>query len=303
MKNDKIVLITGCSSGFGNLAAITIAQAGYPVYAGMREISGRNRQAAEKLENLAKKDNLSLHVIELDVTDPESAKAAVTKIESEAGRVDVLINNAGTLYSGVTEAFTEEQVRQQFETNVISVVRMNRAVLPGMRKRRRGLLMHVTSVIGRVVFPFDGIYCASKFAVEAIAESLRYELADLGVDSVILEPSAYPTPIGSKVFGPDDTKCATEYGAVNKHQDQLVSKLTSMFTSAAAPDPQEVADAMLNLIELPDGERPLRTIVGDDFEAMTVNAAAAAAQREVLKNLGLATLAQLKTTLKASEKL
>src|ERR1700733_11881757 len=251
MTNDKIVLITGCSSGFGNLAAVTIARAGYPVYAGMRDIKGRNRQVAEKLENLAEREKFALHVVELDVTAADSVKAAATKIESEAGRVDVLINNAGTLYSGVTEAFTEEQVRQQFETNVIGVVRMNRAILPGMRQRRRGLLIHVTSVIGRVVFPFDGIYCASKFAVEAIAESLHYELAELGVDSIILEPSAYPTPIGTKVFGPDDTKCATEYGAVNKHQDQLVSKLTSMFSSETAPDPQEVADAMLKLIELP----------------------------------------------------
>ena len=303
MTDEKIVLITGCSSGFGNLAALTIARAGHQVYAGMRELGGRNRQAAEELAHLAKRDKLPLHSIELDVTDAGSVQRAMARIEKEAKRVDVLINNAGTLYCGVTEAFTEEQVRQQFETNVIGVVRMNRAVLPGMRKRRQGLLIHVTSVIARVVFPFDGIYCASKFALEAIAESLHYELADLGVDSVIIEPSAYPTPIGTKIFAPADTKCVDEYGEVTKHQDKLVAALQSMFTGDSVPQPEEVADAMLKLIEIPAGERPLRTIVGADFGALELNASAALAQKEVLNALGLKGLGQLKTNLTATEKL
>ncbi len=176
----KTILITGASSGFGRDTAETLFRAGHIVYASMRGTQGKNREAAEALRKLG------IVTVELDVSDDASVEAGVKKVLVEAGNIDVLVNNAGIGSAGVTEAFTAEQAKVVFETNVIGLLRVTRAVLPSMRENRDGLIINIGSILGRVTFPFFGIYGASKFAVEALTDSLRYEVSQLGVEVVRL---------------------------------------------------------------------------------------------------------------------
>ncbi len=214
MNLSKVVLVTGRSSGFGRLIAETLARQGHQVYASLRDADGRNAAAGAELRELAAAENLSLQVVELDVTDDASVDRAINRIIQESGRIDVLVNNAGAAYMGPAETFTVEQVRQQFDTNFFSIVRMNRAVLPHMRRQGSGLLLYISSVLGRLVVPFTGVYNASKFAVEGLAESYRYELAPLGIDTAIVEPGAFPTAIYGRVATPDDADRLAGYQAL-----------------------------------------------------------------------------------------
>jgi len=195
----KTILITGASSGFGRDTAETLFRAGHTVYASMRGAQGKNREAAEALRKLG------IKTVELDVTDDASVEAGVKNALAEAGKIDVLVNNAGIASVGVTEAFTAEQAKVIFDTNVIGLLRVTRAVLPSMRKRRDGLIINIGSVLGRVTFPFFGIYGASKFAVEALTDSLRYEVSQLGVEVVEVQPSGYPTNFFASIQTPVGT--------------------------------------------------------------------------------------------------
>jgi NAD(P)-dependent dehydrogenase (short-subunit alcohol dehydrogenase family) len=161
----------------------------------MRDTAGRNTSHREALESLAKRENLPLRVLEMDVASDESVSSATQEALNSAGRIDIVVNNAGVATLGITEAYTIAKIQRLFEVNVFGAARVNRAVLPAMRRQRSGLLIHVSSVAGRVVVPYLGIYCASKFALEALADSYRSELAPFGVDSVIVEPGIHRTPI------------------------------------------------------------------------------------------------------------
>src|SRR5258707_14685011 len=158
----KTILITGASSGFGRDTAETLSRADHTVYASMRDIQGKNREVAAILQTLG------IKTVELDVNDDSSVEAGVKTVLAEAGKIDVLVNNAGIASVGVTEAFTAEQATVIFDTNVIGLLRVTRAVLPSMRQKRDGLIINIGSILGRVTFPFLGIYGASKFAVEAL---------------------------------------------------------------------------------------------------------------------------------------
>src|SRR5262249_29045953 len=155
-----------------------------------------------------------IKVVELDVTDQTSVDRAVESVLGQAGRIDVLVNNAGIACTGVTEAFTPEQVRDLFEVNVFGLLRVTRAVLPAMRRRRDGLVVNIGSILGRVTLPFFGVYGASKFAVEALTDSLRYELSQLGVEFGLVQPSAFPTPMYTSAQQPSDTRRANDYGKI-----------------------------------------------------------------------------------------
>src|SRR5258706_1843287 len=192
----KTILITGTSSGFGRDTAETLRRAGHTVYASMRGVEGKNREAAEALRKLG------IKTVELDVSDDASVEAGVKNVLTEAGKIDVLVNNAGIASAGVTEAFTTEQAKAIFDTNVIGLLRVTRAVLPSMRQQHDGLIINIGSILGRVTFPFIGIYGASKFAVEALTDSLRYEISQLGVEVVAGQPSGYPTNIFTNLQTP-----------------------------------------------------------------------------------------------------
>jgi NAD(P)-dependent dehydrogenase (short-subunit alcohol dehydrogenase family) len=174
------------------------------------------------------------------------------------GRFDVVINNAGVSYSGPLEAFTLEQVRQQFETNVFSVLRVNRAVLPQMREEGSGLLLQIGSIAGRLAFPFLGLYGATKFALEGLTESYRYELAPFGIDAAIIEPGTYPTTISANRQVAAD---AERFALYQAGLDAFTAPFYAENRSATPPDPQGVADAIAHVIAQPAGERPLRTVV------------------------------------------
>lgn len=252
----KVILITGASTGFGHDTAQTLHRAGHRVFATMRETSGRNRVHAEALRNL------SIEVLELDVTDQGSVDKAVAQLLSQAGRIDVLVNNAGIASAGVSESFTTEQVKALFDVNVFGVMRATRAVLPTMRAQRRGLVINVGSILGRVTFPFFGIYGASKFALEAWNDSLRYELSGLGVEVALVQPSAYPTPMYSSVQHPAEPAVALAYGKTGDIPGTLFQHFLSVFAGVDAPDLHDVAVAISKLVAAPAGQRAARTIVG-----------------------------------------
>jgi len=174
---NKTVLITGCSTGFGRTSAEAMARRGYRVFATMRDSAGRNRPHRDALESLAKQENLPLRVLEMDVTNDDSVASAIGEALNSAERIDVVVNNAGVAQLGITEAYSIAKMQSLFEVNVFGAARVNRAVLPAMRRQRSGLLIHVSSAAGRIVLPYFGIYCASKFALEALADSYRFELA------------------------------------------------------------------------------------------------------------------------------
>jgi NAD(P)-dependent dehydrogenase (short-subunit alcohol dehydrogenase family) len=283
----RVVLITGASTGFGRLIAETLARHDYRVVATMRNTTGRNAAAARELTELATRESRWIRVVDLDVSDDASAERAIAAVVAETGRIDVLVNNAAYGVMGLTEAFTTEQARRILDTNVLGVVRMNRAVLPHMRRQGNGLLVHISSGAGRIVLPGMGLYCASKWALEAIAETYRYELASLGIDSVIIEPGAYPTPVFNNSERAADVSRQKEYGPAAEIGDRVFAVLT-----ASTADPQEIADAVLHTIEMPSGQRPLRQRIGGsrDGGMLALNELSEEVQGKLLDRLGLTPL-------------
>ncbi|MBZ5661376.1 MAG: SDR family oxidoreductase [Acidobacteriia bacterium] len=285
MPAEKAVLITGCSTGFGRVTAMTLARAKCRVFAGMRDIRGRNAANAGEVRAHAEKESLPLSVVELDVNDDGSVERAVAEVIHAAGHIDVLVNNAGLTVRGLVEAVTLEQMRRIFETNVFAVQRMNRAVLPHMRRRGSGLLIHISSQAGRVVLPGLGMYSASKAALEALVESYHYELAGQGIDSILVQPGAFATAIGQNADKAADEAREASYGPGSEIPKTLMANL------GTRQDPQQVADAILRLIESPAGKRPLRTDVGvtSDFVAR-LNAFTIEIQKGILDVFGLTSL-------------
>src|SRR5256712_2487513 len=284
MNSKQVVLITGSSTGFGRLFAESLARKGHTVFATMRDPGGRNAKNASEIRTLAEKESLPIHVHELDVTDVAAVGRAVDAAVAKAGRIDVAINNAGYYLSGLAEAVTTEQAQRLMDTNFLGPVRVNRAVLPHMRRQRSGVLMHISSGAGRVILPSAGFYCASKFALEALAESYSYELAAQGIESVIVETGQYETPIfGNTVTGADVARPDT-YGAVK----EIPAKVSAALSSTAG-NAQEVADTVLRIIETPAGEKQLRYFVSpQNFGVDEINALTKRVQANVLEAFGLA---------------
>ena len=281
----KTVLITGASSGFGRVAAETLARAGHRVFASMRDVADRNRPHAKALR--AK----GIHVVELDVTDDASVERGVAEVFAQAERLDVLVNNAGIGSAGVSEAFATEQVRALFDVNVFGVQRMLRAVLPAFRRQGEGLVVNIGSILGRLTFPFLGLYGASKFAIEALTDSYRYELSQLGVDVVLVQPSAYPTNFFANLQQPADAARGDAYGEIGAIPAKMLETFKGMFQGENAPNPQDVAEAITRLVEQPKGSRPARTVVGQPFGVDAINAQTAPIQAQVVEGLGLGQLA------------
>jgi NADP-dependent 3-hydroxy acid dehydrogenase YdfG len=283
----KTILITGASSGFGRDTAQTLAQAGHRVFASMRDVADRNRPHAEALH--AK----GIHVVELDVTDDISVERGVTFVLEQAGCLDVLVNNAGIGSAGVSEAFTTEQIRALFDVNVLGIQRTLRAVLPAFRRQGEGLVINIGSILGRVTFPFFGLYGASKFAIEALTDSYRYELSQLGVEVVLVQPSNYPTNIFANAQRPGDVARGLDYGELGGIiPGKMVETLMDLFESENAPNPHDVAEAIARIVERPNGTRPARLVVGQAFGADAMNGQALSVQAEFMEALGLAQLAE-----------
>ena len=287
----QIVLVTGASSGFGRLIAETLARKGFTVFATMRDANGRNAASSRELQELAQRGSLSLQVLELDVTDDASVERAVREVVAKHGRIDVLVNNAGYGIMDLAETVTVAQAQRQFDTNFFGVLRMNRAALPAMKRQGSGLLLHVSSGAGRLAIPGMALYCASKFAMEALAEVYRYELAPLGIDSVVIEPGAYATPIMGKLEKGEDPARKSGYGEVVDIPARLLAKIRS-----SRANPQEIADKVLEIIETPAGQRQLRYRVGPGGPGVErINGLTNEIQAQLLEAFGITALAKFKT--------
>jgi NAD(P)-dependent dehydrogenase (short-subunit alcohol dehydrogenase family) len=234
----------------------------------MREVLGRNAAHREALERLAANEGLRLRVLELDVTDQQSVDSAIAAALEEAGALDVVINNAGVAAIGVTEAFTPDQFEQIFAVNVYGVVRVNRAVLPSMRRQRGGLLVHVSSGAGRVTIPALAAYCASKYALEAIADAYRYELLPFGVDSILVEPGVYRTGIHDRWISPADAARVAQYGDTAEFAERVDGVFQAIVGAPDAPGSGEVVDALVALIDMGPEQRPFRTVVSAPIQQL-----------------------------------
>ncbi|TCD05151.1 SDR family NAD(P)-dependent oxidoreductase [Erythrobacteraceae bacterium CFH 75059] len=253
------ILITGCSSGFGRLGAEHYARLGAKVFATMR---GLPRPEADTLRALAARDGLDITVLDLDVTSDEQVAAAVAEAERLAGgALDVLVNNAGIGISGPVEVQDMEATKLAFDTNVYGCHRLARAVLPAMRARRRGLIIPISSQLGRVIAPFSGHYSATKFALEAMSEALAYEVAMHGIEVAIVQPGGYPTDVWrnrNRYTG------ALRERIEPRHADgywQVVERMGTEDGSGRTADPMDVPRAIASIIAMPAGSRPLRTPV------------------------------------------
>ena len=264
----KRVFITGCSAGFGRVTAELLAAKGYRVLAGIRNVNTSNSEVAEELANLK-----NVEVIELDLSSQDSITTAVQSIKERG--IDVLINNAGVCGTGFTESHSVEKVKKIFEINVFGLYELTRRIIPAMRDQKEGLIINVSSIVGRIVMPIWGAYSASKFAMEALAETWRYELMPLGIDSVIVEPGPHPTTgMGMKMadFSGDmpAMEVIQQYGPVAQSIQEFGEQLKKEVETGTFQKPEGVAMAIADLIEQPFGERPMRTVVDRQlYDALT----------------------------------
>lgn len=287
----QVVLVTGSNSGFGRRIVHTLAKNGHTVFASMRNLFGKNAEAARELDLWAQQENMNVRVLELDVTDDASVIQAVTQVIEQAGRIDVVVNNAGVACSGVIEAFTIAQAKALFDVNVFGLLRVNKAVLPFMRQQGSGLLIHISSIFGRLSMPFSGLYSASKFAVEGLVEAYQHELRSSDIETVLIEPGPFPTEHGAKIVCPEDAHIQHDYGEPVAHKiREHGNTFVTLFSGSQPPDPQCVADAVNALVQMPPGTRPLRTVI-DDYSGQhiqAINAATDQCQQDYLHHYGLA---------------
>jgi NAD(P)-dependent dehydrogenase (short-subunit alcohol dehydrogenase family) len=253
-----VVLITGCSSGFGLLSALTFARKGDTVYATMR-----NTAKAGVLEQAKEAESLPIEVVQLDVTDEESVANAVRHVKDAAGRIDVLVNNAGLGHHGPIEETDGDEVQEIFDTNFFGVLRVVRAVAPMMRAQGSGTIVNVSSLAAPVTPPFSGIYAASKRALEAISEAVHYEMHPFGVRVAIIEPGGFETEIerNRRV-----ARRFTEGSPYLGLEQRFTASLQRLPAAAVRADPQTVADAIYDAVHT---EQPkLRYLVGQDAEGI-----------------------------------
>ncbi|MEY2957823.1 MAG: hypothetical protein RLZZ01_391 [Actinomycetota bacterium] len=251
----RTVLITGASAGLGRLTAMALLDAGHTVVAAMRDPESRNVEVADALRSAG------AHIVELDVTDDASVEDAVASAIDHVGRLDVVINNAGTGSNGLIETFTADDWLASFDVNVFGVHRVSRAALPHMRANGSGLVMIISSVAGRMALPFFGPYNAAKFAVEGLAETYRSELSILGIETCVVEPGAFPTNFIDNLMQPSDRSREDGYGEMALAPQNLLATFEGVMASNAVQDPRIVADAIVALVGTRHGERPFRTIV------------------------------------------
>ena len=273
----KTIVVTGASSGFGALTADELARGGHRVYAGIRDISGKNADAVKDLNDKAEKEGWSLSAVELDISSQESVDAAVAQIIQEAGQLDVVVHNAGHMVLGPAEAFTPEQLASVYDTNVLGAQRLNRAALPQMRDRGDGLLVWVGSTSTRGGCPpFLAPYFAAKAAGDALAVSYAAELIKFGIDSTIILPGAFTS--GTNHFAnagkPDDQDAADAY---DEKYGQLRDDVNKRLSDILPPDADvsEVARQIRRVVELPRGQRPFRVHIDPSKDGSEVVTAVA----------------------------
>ena len=288
-----VAVVTGASSGFGAMTVRALARAGHTVYAGMRATTGRNAPAVADAEGFAHENGVTLRAVEMDVADQGSVDAAIARIVEEAGRLDVVIHNAGHMTLGPSEAFSPEELAAVYDTNVLSTQRVNRAALPHLRAQREGLVVWVGSSSARGgTPPYLGPYFAAKAAMDSLAVTYAAELARFGVETTIVVPGSYTT--GTNHFAnaghPADT------GTAQAYEEQYAGLMDQVSTSLAElspddADPAEVAAAIVAAVDAPKGQRPYRVHVDPaDDGAAVVFAVGDRVRREFYARIGLSDL-------------
>ncbi|WP_033226528.1 MULTISPECIES: SDR family oxidoreductase [unclassified Streptomyces] len=268
----SVVLVTGSSTGIGRLTALTLARQGHRVHASVRSLtSADGAAAAADFARIAAAEHLDLAVLELDVTSQESADAAVYRVVDREGRLDVVVNNAGHLYVGYVEAFTDDDLTRLLDVNAVGAHRVNRAALPHLRARRSGTLLYVGSTIVVTTPPFLGPYAASKAAFDALAVTTSYEVAEFGIETTIVMPGAITrgTSHFPRASHASDTAVASAYAALDPLVARNEAATASLVRPGVDPDPQGVADEIARVLALPHGEKPFRTVV--DFTGAGVD--------------------------------
>jgi NAD(P)-dependent dehydrogenase (short-subunit alcohol dehydrogenase family) len=259
MDNQKNVLVTGAAGGFGNVIIEALLAEGYNITGAMRDAGGRNKEAADLLEERG------VYVVEINVTSDESVEQGVRDAAAKMGGIDILINNAGMGASGLQEGFTAEDWKTVFDVNVFGVQRMTRAVLPFMKKQQHGLLILISSLSARLAVPFQGPYSPSKWAAEALAESYRTEVSNLGIESIIIESGAFPTKFIGTLMPPSEIERTLDYGPIKDLPKALLSSIESVFETNPDHTLDLIPAALLRLLKMPHGTRPVRTEVDKMF--------------------------------------
>ena len=253
MKVQKVAIVTGSSSGIGYETALILARNGFRTYATMR-----NLEKATAISDMAKREKLQLYTIELDVTNEKSVNQAIKTIKSDAGRIDVLVNNAGYGLTGSLEDLSMREIKAQYETNVFGLIRVTQEVLPIMREQKSGIIVNISSIGGKMAMPLSSPYIGTKFAVEGLSESIAYDLEPFGIKVVIIEPGAIKTNFGTgMVVAEKNLNASSPYF---KGMQQLQGTLNSLLKNGSLPS--KVAEVILNAITTPNPN--LRYTVGDD---------------------------------------
>jgi NAD(P)-dependent dehydrogenase (short-subunit alcohol dehydrogenase family) len=278
------ILLTGAAGGFGHLIANNLLDQGHKLAATMREPDGRNSEAAKALRARG------ATVIDMDVTIDASVEKGIAQAVQALGSPDVVINNAGLGVHGLQESFTADDLKRLFDINLFGVHRVNRALLPAWRARRSGLMINMSSLLGRVTLPFYGPYNASKWALEALSENYRTELSAFGIDVCIVEPGAYATSFMDNLMHPSDNSRNASYGPMADAPMQTFKHFEGVLAATPAQNPQRVADAIAALIATPRGERALRTtidVLGMGAAVNGYNDALAGLTAGLYKNFGM----------------
>ncbi len=282
MTRNKRVVITGASSGFGEGAVKAFVDKGYRVWGTMRDVAGRNAGKKAALEAHSK----NVSVIDMDVASDASVADGFARILAQ-GPVDVLINNAGIMYLGITEAFSIAQAKEQMETNYYGAIRTMQAVLPGMRAAKTGLIINTSSLVGQISPPFFSTYSATKHALEGYTQGLRYELSPFGIDVAIVEPGPFGTGLLASGQAPAHDDVTASYGELAGVPAAMGAHFAAFLQSEEAPKPQLVVDAYVALVDMPAGKRPTRTVVGITWGVDEMNAAKQPIQDRILKEMQL----------------
>ena len=249
---EKIALVTGSSSGIGLETSLALAKEGFYTFATMRDLNKNN-----KIKESIKKENLTIEILEMNVDDEQSVDNTISKILEKKGRIDVLVNNAGFGMWGTVEDVSIQEFKEQFETNFFAIIRMIQKIAPIMRKQGSGSIVNVSSVAGRIGFPVSPAYISSKFALEGLSESLRFELMPFGINVIIIEPGVIKTNFFNSMKMAKKSEQNSDYNDITNKVISGVKMMAEMGTH-----PKEVADTIIKAIK---EEKPLpRYIVGND---------------------------------------
>jgi NAD(P)-dependent dehydrogenase (short-subunit alcohol dehydrogenase family) len=253
----KVAVVTGSSSGIGHEISLILARNGFTTYATMR-----NLQKGSDLKSIAEDEKLPLYFAQLDVTDENSVKKAIQTIYDEAGRIDILVNNAGYGLTGAFEDLSIDEIKKQFETNVFGLIRTTQEVLPIMRKQRSGIIVNISSGVGRFGYPTGAAYVSTKFAVEGLSESMSYEVEPFGIKVILIEPGVIKTNFfNSSVLAKKSQDPNSPYAPLMKGMEDSVEKMMENGST-----PQYVAEVVLSAVT---NENPkLRYLAGKDVEQL-----------------------------------